>query len=199
MHCLSNGGFVGRQKLVEEREVISSGYVGSDYTDDYTLEGTFTERRKARKAIFGHICLWCHTSLQSKRSDAETCSSSCRSQLSRARSNFQKCLKVGVDKDVTWMLNVPINVHHHYASELIHMYLQIEELFHEPLRTAVTETASMLFLQGAQSVESAEDSYQASSGWLTVFLSLNLLHTGFMSKFKEAFNGYEAPRPDPTP
>ena len=186
-----------RRRSKGKRQVVGSGYVGPS-SCEYTLEGSFIERRAARKALFGHVCLWCNISLTDKRADAETCSSSCRSQLSRARTNFQNCLHVGTDKDVGWMLNVPINVHHHFAGEIIHMYLQIEELFHIPARTAVTETASMLFLQGAQSVESTGEEYQASSGWVTVFLSLNLLHSSIKSKFKEAFNGYQSASPPNT-
>ena len=187
-----------RSKGKRQRQVVGSGYEGPEFSEEYTLEGSFIQRRASRQALFGHVCLWCNTSLKGKRSDAETCSSSCRSQLSRARTNFKNCFKVGVDKDVAWMLNVPINVHHHFACEIIHMYLQIEELFHIPARTAVTETASMLFLQGAQSVESTAEEYQASSGWVTVFLSLNLLHSSLMTKFKEAFNGSQPESIDPS-
>ena len=128
--------------------------------------------------IYDRCCVWCDASLEERRANAKTCSSACRSQLSRARAKFVDLFHKEND-EIAWMLIVPVNVHQHFSSIVIGILMEIEN--HVP------NALGLLFLQGARAVESTDSTYQASLGWMTLCLSFNLFPKDAKARFKEVF------------
>ena len=128
--------------------------------------------------IYDRSCVWCMRCLEDRRANAQTCSSSCRSQLSRARTKFVSLLQNGIE-EITWMLLIPTHVHQYFSSRAIDAFFEMDSFDQEPVEN--------LFLQSAQSIESTDSPYQASFAWVMLYWSYCLFPETIQVRFQHAF------------